>query len=844
MLAGGLFYFDDWMWGAKQDRGAKIGVIVSQKGDVRLKFDGDLKWQKAQKGQDLVYNDAIYSGSGSQADLSLGNSKLVVDENTLIVLRRDNQVNFLNLNYGSLLGRVAKNDKILIDVGTGSPIELSSKGGAEVLLKKVGNRTQVDVKSGQADVIVDGKKKTITPEEKLVVGEAVKYQKQRGIKITQPQQDQVFYSENPVRIPFAWTWDDGRAATPEEKYTLEFSGQSDFERISSRKAVDGALSTDMNASQSLSLFVRVRGPNGELSPPGKVNFVRMQKSVIVSPVAGQRYMAPPGTIASVPIEFNRPENTTVWYQIARDPEFNEVIANYNTSTLKFISELAVGSYFLRARTDYGNNNLTSWSEVHPFFVDMKLDEIRMAQRTPSRVIIPNANYPSDMYSSSPEKVRTFLAERGMMADFFGSEAGQFDSLRLKFDSGDQAEYRLRDTRWPAPKLEPGRYSYRYQLSKAGYRTSPWSQARQLDIVMEPPRPVGEPRFSEKLDKKNRRRVDWEFTPLLFARSYDVEVANDPTFVNAHKFKTNKPAMSMKLPNRDLFWRARARDAQGRLISGFSKAQPLPKSETIPSMLAQNDRTPQSVQKSRTKAQGNRDNEFLENGWYGWVGTGYNYVDYRQSNQLGTITSNSGKMPSQYIETGYTSLKGWGGIFSYKNTPGQITTQLPAGVSLDRREYNWTTMSFEGVMRRMSRFRLFRRPVIYGVRMGVQQHITPFLYLQDDTTLQFKYNQMMTGSLGLLAELPSDKWTYFWLMRYQFPFSSQATGGDQMSISPTFAFDGSIGMAYNFTRQWKLGLFWYGQWHQYNFNYLSSTNSNSGFQSLFYSNMDMRLGFDF
>jgi hypothetical protein len=78
LLAGGAFYFDDWMWGYRRDAGDKIGVIDAKSGDVRMKFDGDLKWNRAARGQDLNYNDSIFAGKGSKAELRLGQTKMTV----------------------------------------------------------------------------------------------------------------------------------------------------------------------------------------------------------------------------------------------------------------------------------------------------------------------------------------------------------------------------------------------------------------------------------------------------------------------------------------------------------------------------------------------------------------------------------------------------------------------------------------------------------------------------------------------------------------------------------------------------------------------------------------------
>jgi hypothetical protein len=44
----------------------------------------------------------------------------------------------------------------------------------------------------------------------------------------------------------------------------------------------------------------------------------------------------------------------------------------------------------------------------------------------------------------------------------------------------------------------------------------------------------------------------------------------------------------------------------------------------------------------------------------------------------------------------------------------------------------------------------------------------------------------------------------------------------------------------------MGAYWYGQWHEYKFNYYNANDGveNSGDQSLFYSNAELRLGLEF
>ena len=99
-VASGLFYFDGWIWGNRHDRGDHIGIVAARSGDVRMKFNGDLKWQRASDGQDLIYNDSIYAGAGAHAQLQMGESEMVISENTMIVLRRDQNTNFSSSSKG------------------------------------------------------------------------------------------------------------------------------------------------------------------------------------------------------------------------------------------------------------------------------------------------------------------------------------------------------------------------------------------------------------------------------------------------------------------------------------------------------------------------------------------------------------------------------------------------------------------------------------------------------------------------------------------------------------------------------------------------------------------------
>ena len=855
LLAGGAFYFDGWMWGNRRGRGDKIGLLTNKTGDVRMKFEGDLKWQGAARGQDLVYNDSVYAGAGSQAKLALGESEMTVTENTLVVLRRQDQVNFMNLSYGSLFGSIAKNEKIVIDTGDGKPIEMQSSDHAAIEIKKSKNgKTELRVTSGTAQIVVDGKKKQIDKSTRLVVEKpkgkepAVVKEEKIALEALKPKREQVVYSEEPTRIPFAWRWSNDRAPASEEDYKIEFSSSPGFEKMHATKLVKGQLETSLAVTESLAFYYRVRGPRGETSQVEKVNFVRLRKPFIVKPVANAKFVTPADQPFPVQVEFKRPDNMQVTYQIADEPEFKAPLQNETTPEFKMVKPLTVGHYYMRARGDLGGGRLTSWTTALPFDVEKRIEALKLSGGpTQEKVLIPNREYPPALYSASTGAVKNYVASHGFLKNFFPFEKGSFDELKLQFEGakGTSQEFAQKAAQWPREKMRPGQFKYRYQVSKQGFLPTPWSTDRKLEIAMEPPRPVGEANYGQ-LKKNGQRDAGWAFTPLLFAKTYDVQVSSDANFISAQMLKVNEPKVSTTLPYGEHYWRARARDAQGKIISDYSmpyKLAPQP----APMQLAQAKpevRKPAAVEQTKSRVERITDRPFTKNGWWAWFGAGYNYVDYRQSVYgIANVSDHRLKGPSEYLETGFIGSNSWGGVMSVKYTPGDVNVAKDDGSNFSG-SYKWTTMSVEGILRKVSKFTLYDIPIVYGLRVGVQQHKTPFIALDDVNEPSMQTNSTTAASMGVLAEWQRRRWTHYWLMRYQYPLSTKAEGVNSFTMDPKFAFDGSIGSSYNITQQLKLGVFWYGQWHQFNFAYSDGTTKKSGFQTLFYSNVDLRLGFDF
>ncbi len=227
------------------------------------------------------------------------------------------------------------------------------------------------------------------------------------------------------------------------------------------------------------------------------------------------------------------------------------------------------------------------------------------------------------------------------------------------------------------------------------------------------------------------------------------------------------------------------------------------------------------------------------GWRVGMGAGYQIVDYQQNvvnNAKLNYQDFSG--PGYYFEASYRTLH-WGGLVSYKSTPGSLEND---GVKVDKSSYLWQTLGLEGLYYLKSPYKLDPFHIYLGFRAGAQFHRMPFLRVNPGADLTYIENQQTTGSLGFIVQAFWRSLILEWTMRYQTPIATQSSG--EFIVTPTMAFDGSVGVSYRFSPRWESGIYWYGQLHSYGFTYQDGIASNTGTQSLFYSTLDLRLSYLF
>ena len=232
----------------------------------------------------------------------------------------------------------------------------------------------------------------------------------------------------------------------------------------------------------------------------------------------------------------------------------------------------------------------------------------------------------------------------------------------------------------------------------------------------------------------------------------------------------------------------------------------------------------------------------QRGFWVWAGAGFNYTMYQQTiENVGTFDDNDLAGPSIFAELGYKHKTGFGASASYKSTPGEVKLE---GTNIEGAKYTWSTISFEGIYEKSAASPVWGGSFFYGALLGIQNHEFPYFHQDDVLEMSLREIKMQTASVGFLTRLQRGSIDYHWSMRYQYPVSVSVSELENFDINTRFAFDGSVGLTYHFNPRWEVGWYWYGQWHEYDLGFAVNTTRFTGSQTLFYSNMDLRLGVDF
>ncbi|OFZ10577.1 MAG: hypothetical protein A2Z20_08940 [Bdellovibrionales bacterium RBG_16_40_8] len=241
-------------------------------------------------------------------------------------------------------------------------------------------------------------------------------------------------------------------------------------------------------------------------------------------------------------------------------------------------------------------------------------------------------------------------------------------------------------------------------------------------------------------------------------------------------------------------------------------------------------------------------------WGVWGGFGINDLKYEQksADTSTSLSYESFSGPTLYGKIARSINKEFSVQITANRAPGEVKSSTSTQVS--QGTYYWSFLTGElTYFHKNWKINHQKKISEFGVQLGTQYHMVPFLMrasTSDPSIYSVEENDVFLATIGGTWILHYNRYWYFeTFMRYQIPYLS----GSLYDVSYKFAFDGSAGIIYRLKTNWRLGAFWYGQWHEYNFShhkdkYFEANGGGGpyigGEQSLFFSNIEARIGYEF
>lgn len=245
----------------------------------------------------------------------------------------------------------------------------------------------------------------------------------------------------------------------------------------------------------------------------------------------------------------------------------------------------------------------------------------------------------------------------------------------------------------------------------------------------------------------------------------------------------------------------------------------------------------------------KNSPYSRRNWGVWGGIGANFLRYDQetSSTSSALGFQSFTGPSLFAKVARSINRDWAAHATINYSPGK--TSSGNDVTVESGNYAWTFLTGEATYF-PSQWKLTKKRKYFtefGIQGGLQYHNIPFVMRSsttDATATSVETNEIIMMAAGATMMVHYGRyWIFESFLRYQHPLSS----GSLYDSEPKMAFDGSVGFIYKWKPDWRLGAFWYGQWHEYDFKNAPDKFSGdkvSGSQSLFFSNLEFRIGYEF
>jgi hypothetical protein len=557
-----------------------VGTFKTSRNDVRRRVDSGMTWSNIDAPEKVYEGDSIFTGDKSEATISLDNGNtLKIDPKSLVVIHTLGNKTEIDLQYGSLQGKIANSEAIFISQN-GKTQQLNGKAGSQIRIVKAEKEQSVRVQVTKGDVNIDNE--VVHQDEVVKISAEKPVIEKATITLVSPENAETNWLPMGAPLPFKWKAT-GTAANEHMKVQFSHDGHFDHPFYTADASGDHFAVADSNVPEG-SFYWRVKPAKGEPSLPALTTAYPDVPPIPVLPKDTQAYkLDTEKGEASKTVFFtweDKSGSIDFQLEVAHDKDFKDIVkSKTGKEKVERIADLPPGNYFWHVKGLHPDRSNAPFSRLMTF-------AIQEGARVPLAPQITKADLTYTIPQATLAQFPAALAKAGRgvkpvnMAPLAWTPLENAESYEVEVALDEDFTNSVRhdngtSTVFAPKEVRPGELYMRVRAVSPDGRRSPASKTAALSVMIPPPTldkvaPVVKTFKSDKEMQTAKHDFNLSWKPQRFATAYELQWGADPQFTKSKTFRIKETSHVLKVSKPDTYAaRVRALDASGNPISEFS-----------------------------------------------------------------------------------------------------------------------------------------------------------------------------------------------------------------------------------------------------------------------------------
>lgn len=514
-----LIINDGWLFtiGSQETAGLqRIGQVTSAERDVRRRFKTAFSWRPLHQRNEIYQGDSIFTGDESGAIIVTDRGEEIsIAPNSLIVIDfRENSV-LLNIDYGSISGRVGRDARLLIASREGTTEFSGDDALVQVGLER-GRNLVVNVLEGEVELRSKQSTQRLRQHEEAEIGTGGRSREALpSLERTQFQPESFITPQKPL-------------AAQDEALTIP-------------QSIPELIAPQLVSAQT-EFTLSPRSPTASFSQMAQLTSTTVAQNITRTPVLQWR---------------TTPHASSYVLEISQDSQFKTILERHTLKHNRFTwSQVQPGVFFWRVRSQDLNERLSSYSNVGRLRVQVAPPQStalkNIEEQVPDLRLMDSPPPPFELSWQAVPFAQSYEVEFDVSEHFSSPLKFQVSGLSRQVQAPRIGNYywrvrALHNNRYISPfsDVYPLKYSRTYQNPETAGQLRALAPHAQETLVL-----VGQ--------GEQTLRLHW--TNPFPSSKYRLQVSRSPAFQSFlfdDLVEKNFYQFTQRLPDGWLYWRVRA-----------------------------------------------------------------------------------------------------------------------------------------------------------------------------------------------------------------------------------------------------------------------------------------------